>query len=220
MQRSMNLNFQFNQTFQKIYEEEFGLKRIPGRPQGTFAGAPDRSTWIQTFSANINQNYNKRFSYGAFAGVRRNVFDYFYYDRATGLQDPGPAFQMDGEVWGEVRPSDPLRISASYRKSRMNRRENAERRFDSDIFSLRSTYQFTRFMFTRFRLDYDSMRRNFAGQLLFGWAPNPGTAFYVGYNDNINYNGFNPFTGQYEPGLKRDSRTFFVRASYLFRKSL
>ncbi|QQS34085.1 MAG: carbohydrate binding family 9 domain-containing protein [Acidobacteriota bacterium] len=219
LQRSTYLNFNFNQTYQKIYEEEFGLKRTSTRPQGTFLGEPTRSTWVQTLSANINQAYNKKFNYGAFVGMRRNVFDYFYFDPATGLQDPGPALQTDAEVWGEVKPVDPLRISASYRKSRMNRKETGERRFDSDIFSLRSTYQFTRFLFTRFRLDYDSMRRNFAGQVLFGWAPNPGTAIYAGYNDSINYNGFNPFTGQYEPGLKRDSRTFFVRASYLFRKS-
>jgi hypothetical protein len=219
LQRSTFVNLQFNQDYQKIYEEEFGLKRIPSRPQGTFLGDPTRSTWRQTVSGNFNQNLHKKFTYGAFAGMRRNVFDFFYFDPATGLQDPGPALQLDAEAWGEVKPIDPLRISGSYRKSRMNRNGTAERRFDSDIFSIRSTYQFTRFVFTRFRLDYDSMRRNFAGQMLFGWAPNPGTAFYVGYNDTVNYNGFNPFTGQYESGLNRDSRTFFIRASYLFRKS-
>ena len=69
------------------------------------------------------------------------------------------------------------------------------------------------------RWDYDSMRSNAAGQMLFGWNPNPGTAFYVGYNDDFNYNGFNRFTGQYEPRFERNSRTFFIRASYLFRKS-
>ena len=64
------------------------------------------------------------------------------------------------------------------------------------------------------------MNDNYAGQLLFGWNPNPGTAFYVGYNDNFNYNGVNPYNGQYEPRFERNSRTFFIRASYLFRKSI
>jgi len=93
------------------------------------------------------------------------------------------------------------------------------RAFDSDIVSVKTTYQFTRFVFARVRVDYLSDEKNFAGQALFGWTPSPGTAFYVGYNDNFNYNGINPNTGQFEPGVGRNQRTFFIRASYLFRKS-
>jgi hypothetical protein len=33
------------------------------------------------------------------------------------------------------------------------------------------------------------------------------------------FGGFNHFTGQIEPGFERNARTFFIRASYLFRKS-
>ena len=33
-------------------------------------------------------------------------------------------------------------------------------------------------------------------------------------------NAFNPFTGQFEPGLRRNGRTFFIKVSYLFRRSL
>jgi hypothetical protein len=58
------------------------------------------------------------------------------------------------------------------------------------------------------------------GEYLLGWSPNPGTAFYAGYNDSLNYNGFNPFTGQYEPGFARNGRTFFIKVSYLFRHSI
>jgi hypothetical protein len=63
------------------------------------------------------------------------------------------------------------------------------------------------------------MSSNVSGQMLLGWNPSPGTAFYAGYNDNFNYNGFNPYTGQFEPRFERNNRTFFIRASYLFRKS-
>jgi len=45
------------------------------------------------------------------------------------------------------------------------------------------------------------------------------TRFYAGYNDDINRRGFNPFTGQLEPGLHRNGRTFFIKMSYLFRRS-
>ena len=91
--------------------------------------------------------------------------------------------------------------------------------FDENIVSLRATYQFTRFIFARGRIDFDSIASNVKGQFLFGWTPNPGTAFYAGYNDDFNRRGFSPFTGQLEPGLRRNGRTFFIKMSYLFRKS-
>lgn len=133
--------------------------------------------------------------------------------------DPGTGYQFDAQIGAEYKPIDPLRISLEVTKSRLKRNDNDRVAFDTNIFSLRSTYQFSRFTFTRFRLDYDTLSRNVSGQALFGWNPNPGTAFYVGYNDNFNYNGFSPITGQFEPRFERNSRTFFIRASYLFRKS-
>ena len=105
------------------------------------------------------------------------------------------------------------------RKSKLKRDDTSLIAFDTNIFSLRSTYSFTRFTYVRARWDYDTLTSNASGQLLFGWNPNPGTAYYVGYNDDFNYNGFNPFTNQSEPGFAHNSRTFFIRASYLFRKS-
>jgi hypothetical protein len=57
------------------------------------------------------------------------------------------------------------------------------------------------------------------GQFLFGWTPSPGTSLYVGYNDDMNRNGFNPFTGQLEPGFRRNGRTFFIKMSYLIRRT-
>ena len=133
--------------------------------------------------------------------------------------DPGKGWQFDANVGFEYKPIDPLRFSLDYTKSRLRRNDNGEVAYDTNIFSMRSTYQFSRFVYTRLRLDYDTLSRNVSGQFLFGWNPNPGTAFYVGYNDNFNYNGFSPLTGQLENRFERNERTFFIRASYLFRKS-
>ncbi|MBC7898785.1 MAG: carbohydrate binding family 9 domain-containing protein [Saprospiraceae bacterium] len=222
---NINLTLQGNMFFfaetgaayEKLYEEEFSLKRSPTRPNGTFFGPGTRATWQQFYSANLSHNVNKYFNYFWFAGYVNNAYDFF--TSLNGFQNPGPGKQFDAEVFAELKPLDPLRLSASYRKSRLVRNDNRIRTFDSDLLSIRSTYQFSRFTFTRLRLDYDSTRKNYAGQLLVGWNPNPGTAFYVGYNDNFNYKGFSPYTGQFEPGFERNSRTFFIRASYLFRKS-
>lgn len=136
-----------------------------------------------------------------------------------GRLDPGAGRQFDFGLEFELKPIDPLRVSLEYSKSKLKRNDTRRTAFDSNIFTVRSTYQFTRFTFTRLRIDYDTLSSNASGQFLVGWNPNPGTAFYVGYNDNFNYNGFSPFTGQLEPRFERNSRTFFIRASYLFRKS-
>ena len=225
---------------EKLYEEEFGLKRSPTRG-GTFFGEPTRATWQQYVSGNINQTPHKRFNYGAFLGFINNAYDFdfgagrfprvspAYLQYLIDVQidpdlneppiDPGAGRQFDAEVFMEFKPTDPLRLSLSYRKSILTRKDSERTAFDTNIFTIRSTYQFSRFTFTRLRFDYDTLSRNASGQFLVGWNPNPGTAFYVGYNDNFNYNSFSPFTNQLEPRFERNSRTFFIRASYLFRRS-
>lgn len=217
MARSTFMRLETGTSYEKLYEDEFGLKRSPTR-NGAFSGDATRSAWQQYGSVNFEQTLNKQLGYGFFVGSIRNSFDFFYFED-NGLQNPGPGFQFDAEAFVEYKPINPLRMQASYRKSRLVRNDNRVRAFDSDIVSVRSTYQFTRFIFTRLRLDYDGESRNTSGQLLFGWTPSPGKAFYVGYNDDFNYNGFNPYTGQREQGFQRNGRTFFIRLSYLFRKS-
>ncbi len=237
-----NVFFGIEAGFQleRLYEEEFGARRNPVRGiVGAFFGSPTRSARQPYFSVNVNKNINKRLSVFGFVGSIVGSFDFDFgagerFPRRSpaylawvaagrvgpepGL-DPGSGWQFDAQLGAEYKPIDSLRLSIDYTKSKLTRNDSKLVAFDTNIFTLRSTYQFTRFTFVRARWDYDSLRSNVAGQILFGWNPNPGTAFYVGYNDNFNYNGFNPFTGQYEPRFGRNGRTFFIRASYLFRKS-
>ena len=124
---------------------------------------------------------------------------------------------MNGNVTYKV--TNDLNMTLNFEKDRLTRRDTRRVAFDANILSLRTTYQFTRFTFARARIDYNSINSNIRGQFLLGWAPNPGTAFYAGYNDDINHSFFNPFTGQLEPGLRRNGRTLFIKMSYLFRKS-
>lgn len=135
-------------------------------------------------------------------------------------QDPGPGdfFHFDGGV--TFQPTTALSATLNFTKEKLTRYDTGLVAFNENIVSLRSTYQFSRFLFARGRIDFDSLASNYKGQFLMGYTPNPGTAFYVGYNDDLSRSGFNPFSGRLEPGFRRNGRTFFIKMSYLFRKSV
>lgn len=244
MQGNLFINGEVGVQHEHIYEDEFGARRSSGI-DGGFFGAPDRTAVQPYANVNIFKVLNKKFNMYGSIGVSENSFDYDFgagqrYPRASPAYqtflaafldgdptndlpypalDPGKGRSVDMNIGFEYKPIDPLRISADYSRSYLHRHDTKRDAFDTNIVTIRSTYQFSRFTYVRARWDYDSLNSHVGGQFLFGWNPNPGTAFYVGYNDDFNYNGFNPFTGQNEPRFERNSRTFFIRASYLFRKS-
>lgn len=229
-QRNTFMYFETGGSFERLFEEEFGVKRSTTR-NGRFFGTPERSSWQYYFTGNLDTNPIKKITLNLSYFFNNSAFD---LDSGNGLKfprvspaailgdgrlDPGTGKQFDFTANFEFRPINPFRVSLNYLKSRLVRNDSGKTSFDSNIFSFRSTYQFTRFIFVRGRLDHNTLTANSAGQFLFGWNPNPGTAFYAGYNDNFNYNGFSSFTGQFVPKFERNSRTFFIRASYLFRRS-
>ncbi len=134
-------------------------------------------------------------------------------------RDPGPGAFFNANAGITYQPTNPLNFTLSFTKQSLRRNDTHRVAFDDNIISLKTTYQFTRFIFARGRIDFDSLAANVKGQFLFGWTPNPGTALYIGYNDDLNRDGYNPFSGQLEPGFRRNGRTFFIKMSYLFRKS-
>ena len=107
--------------------------------------------------------------------------------------DPGPGtvFSMNTNL--NFQPTAPLNFNLDFTKQRLRRNDTGLLAFDENIVTFKTTYQFTRFIFVRGRIDFDSLQSNAKGQFLFGWIPNPGTAFYVGYN-----------VGGYELGLQPD----------------
>lgn len=222
----------FDDRFEKAYEEEFGAKRTAAQA-GAFFGAPTRSShnkvWFFGGGATPSKKYSMRF----FANFGSGALDYDFgggpkFPRVSpaALQfgqgvalDPGPGRALDLNGSFTYKPTEKLQLSLNYNKSRLRRYDTGLVAFDDNIYAFRGTYQFTRFLSARARVDYDTLASNVRGQFLLGWTPNPGTAFYVGYNDDMNRNGFNPFTGDLEPGFRRNGRTFFIKMSYLIRKS-
>lgn len=243
-QGNLFINGETGVQHEHIYEDEFGARRS-ATITGGFFGAADRTAVQPYGNINVNKVFSKKFSVYGYAGVYQNTFDYDFgsgqrYPRVSPAYrtflaayldgdptndlpypalDPGKGLAVEWNVGGEYKPLDPLRLSLDYSRNYLTRHDTGLKSYDVNLVTLRSTYQFSRFTFVRARWDYDSLNSHVGGQFLVGWNPNPGTAFYVGYNDDFNYNGFSPFTGQNEPRFERNSRTFFIRASYLFRKS-
>jgi hypothetical protein len=223
------LGIGYQKGYERLFEEEFGPKRS-GTRAGTFLGDdPERSAYRQTYYAYGGMTPHKSFSFdtevayvvGALdldfgAGPRfPRVSPAALADQSAPL-DPGPGNELIILSKLVFKPTETLRLSLNYTKDRLVRNDTKRVAFDDDIFELRGTYQFTRFTFVRARIDYDTLAANIRGQFLFGWTPNPGTSFYVGYNDDLNYNGYSPFGGHFEPGFRRNTRTFFLKMSYLF----
>ena len=134
--------------------------------------------------------------------------------------DPGPGDQLLIESTVRYQPTTAFQTQLNYTKRRLVRHDTGLVAFDDNLFSSRSVYQFTRDIFARLRVDYSTLTHRIRPQFVLGWTPSPGTALYAGYNDDINYNGYNPFVRDlHEPGFRSNGRYFFIKASYLFKKS-
>lgn len=215
----------------RIYEDEFGARRNAAQ-QGIFFGENLRKTNQFASNVEIEKTFSEKLSMRAEYGITVNAFDFDFgaserYPRVSPAAlagssrlDPGKALSFQYSFGVGPQPTEPWSIELSYEREKLRRNDNKLTAFDSNIYSFRSTYQFTRFTFTRVRLDYETVDGSINSQLLVGWSPNPGTALYIGYNDNSNYRAFNDFRDRFDGGFRRDGRRFFIRMSYLFRKSI
>ena len=232
LQKTSYLGFGMVKGYERLFEEEFGAARTATQSGSFFGPDPERST--QQFSPYVfaGSRPSKKLSYNIFIIHTQGAFDLDFgggpkYPRVSpaalinpgAALDPGPGGFWEVELGADLQPTNELSLSLSYVKNRQTRSDTGLVAFDDNIYTLRSTYQFSRFLFARARVDYETIESNIKAQFLLGWTPNPGTAFYLGYNDDLNRNGFSPFTGQLEPGFRRNGRTFFIKMSYLFRKS-
>lgn len=230
-QRSTYLGVGHSSGYERLFEEEFGQKRTSTQ-SGAFFGRPERSTYQFNPYVYGGTRPSKKYGLNFFVIKGFNSFDFDFgadpkYPRVSPAAladpsaplDPGPGTYFNVDINGDYKPTNELSMSLGYSKNRLRRNDTGLTAYVDDIISFRSTYQFTRFIFARARIDYDTLASNVRGQFLFGYTPNPGTAFYLGYNDDMTRNGSNPFTGQLEPGFRRNGRTFFIKMSYLFRRS-
>lgn len=216
--------------YERVFEEEFGVRRGPGRA-GAFIGDSERSTSWEGFIVTASTSPNEAFALSTSISKSWDVFDYDFgngpkFPRVSPAAvikpgaplDPGAATSttISGDVtW---RPIDALRVSLAASRDTLVRNDNGRIAYDSTLLSWRTTYQFTRFTSVRLRTDWDSANATLRGQYLFGWTPNPGTAIYAGYNDVATIDGYDAVTGGPVAGFRRNGRTLFVKLSYMLRR--
>jgi hypothetical protein len=230
-QRSTYFGFGATVGSERLFEEEFGVARTTTQA-GSFFGSPERSTRQWNPYVFGGTRFSKKYHASVFLNYSQNAFDFDFgaspkYPRVSPAAlidpnaplDPGPGKFWDINISFEYQPINALNTSIDYTFNKLTRNDTQLVAYKDNIISSHTTYQFTRFLFTRARVDYETLSSNARAQFLLGWTPNPGTAFYVGYNDDLTRNGFSPFTGQLEPGFRRNGRTFFVKFTYLIRKS-
>jgi hypothetical protein len=240
-------NLQFGKEW--IYENEFGPVRNANQAGAFFGPSAKRTAPFKAFQAFIESTPNKQlflsffvdhtwgimeYDFGAGPEGRRASRAYLDYVAFCGANpsdcvgddarqppalDPGPGRQLMIESTIRYQPTQAFQTQLNFTKRRMVRNDTGELAFDDNLFSSRSIYQFSRSTFARLRLDYSTLNRRISPQLVVGWTPSPGTAIYAGYTDDYNHSGLNPYNRVREPGLVSNGRTFFIKMSYLFRKS-
>ena len=227
--------------YERLFDHEFGPTREakPCDPfavtnKCTFYGeSNERSSNKQHLSFYAGSQYSKKIQFNAQVTHRWGHFDLDFgngdkYPRVSPAAlllgqsaplDPGRGslLQFNGGI--TYQPTNALRTSLSINSQRLRRYDTDRVAYNINILTFRGTYQFTKATFTRLILDYNTLNSRLRSQALFGWTPSPGTAFYAGYNDDLNYDSRHPFTGQLVPGFRRNTRTFFIKMSYLIRKS-
>ena len=149
--------------------------------------------------------------------------------------------QEDGQVLITLQPFRQLTTDSTYLLDRDHSVADGALVFESQTFRTKVNYQFTRALSARAIVEYDSTLANpvetsllrtkqVGTEALLTWLPHPGTAIYIGYNNdlqNLDRALCNRLPGgacdpdntvaPRSPQFLNDGRQIFVKASYLFR---
>jgi len=227
-------------AYERLFDHEFGATREakPCNPfavvdKCTFYGeSNERSSNKQHLSFYMGSNPSKKIQFNAQVTHRWGHFDLDFgngdkYPRVSPAAlllgqdaplDPGRGGLLQFSGGLTYQPTNTLSASFSINHQRLKRYDTGRVAYDVNILTTRGTYQFSKASFARLILDYNTLNSRLRSQALFGWTPSPGTAFYAGYNDDLNYDSRHPFTAQIVPGFRRNSRTVFIKMSYLIRR--
>jgi hypothetical protein len=154
---------------------------------------------------------------------------------------PSLLHQQAVQALVSVQPLRKFTADNTYLLDRNHSAANGAPVYESQTFRTKLNYQFTRSLSIRAIAEYDSTlvnpaettlqrKKEVGTQALITWLPHPGTAVYIGYNDDLQNldralcnrtpsgacDPDNPLPPR-SPDYLNDGRQFFIKASYLFR---
>lgn len=189
-----------------------------------FAGGIFRSAPLPQVHFDMTALYSGNVNYNPAAGASPSLMHQNYLQALVTLQ-----------------PIASLTMDETYLLDRNHSARNGAAVFENQTLRTKINYQFTRAFSARVIVEYDSLLVNkqetslvrtkqVSTQALLTWLPHPGTAIYVGYNNdlqNLNHTICGQLVGgRCDPsqpilpraaGYLNDGRQFFVKASYLLR---
>ena len=201
------------------------------------------------YSLKSNQNFTENF---AVMVVRSSFSPQAYvnlqlirsgnvnYNPATGAV-PVLLSQSEVQFSSLIQPVHPLSVTSYYLLDRDFTDSGHQFVYESQTLRTKINYQFTRALSARIIAEYDttlvnpqqtslSRTKQIGTQALFAWLPHPGTAVYLGYNNDLQ-NIDHKLCNRLSSGLcdadntdtprssdwLNDGRRFFFKASYQFR---
>ncbi len=139
------------------------------------------------------------------AGYSFFIGDGIYYDP----DNPYLGFKLTHRFQSEIRPFSSLNVSYNFTNSKFFKERGGEKIYDINTFRQKITFQISRTLSLRLITDYHSYYKELFNSFLISWEYNPGTTFYLGFDDTQEKNEFDVF--------ERKKRTFFIKFSYWWR---
>jgi len=248
-----NQNIAFNHQGDRVYHysnidvfvalpRNFVFAPIMGESSDT-VGPP--SYPVLTKYKNFTENYGGITARGApYPQLNFNINAFrsgnVNYNPVTG-QPPSLLNQETAQVYVTLQPIRQLTADNIYLLDRDHSVADGAFVYEVQTFRTKVNYQFTRAMSARVIVEYDSTlanpaetslkrTRQIGTEALFTWLPHPGTAVYIGYNNDLQ-NLAPSFCNRLPDGacdpdntvaprstnFLNDGKQIFVKASYLFR---
>lgn len=180
-----------------------------------FTPSPRIGAFTTSFSASTPQFRRFNASVGTTVG---NDVDFIETSRVR---------RVDYNAALDLRPSDRLRVSATYTSTSFARRSTGERSAFARIPRVKAEYQLARPLFVRVVSQYTATRRegfmtspasasnSLRSDVLLSYRPAPGTVFFAGYGGALSEEDPLAFSR-----LRRTADAFFVKGSYVLRAGI
>jgi Domain of unknown function (DUF5916)/Carbohydrate family 9 binding domain-like len=142
-----------------------------------------------------------------------NVGGAIYYDDTAPFQGDSRSTSLDLTF----QPNARLTEDVSIQRVDFDRRDTGADVYSLTLVNTRTTYQFSRQLYARGIVQYDSSRRRILTDLLGSYELRPGTVLFVGYGSLLERRAFDGEPSDAADGYRTTHRGLFLKASYLHR---